>query len=126
VQFLIGWTGSPAATDQLVSQATTNGNGLDWEADFLRPSAANVTSLQLALAEAKFPLIHAGIRTARKLLHRMAGDTGTLIEPPPPTTLSHTAEAYEDTSAKTSGAGGGDGCIVLAEPWTNPADIYTA
>lgn len=126
VQVLIGWTGSPAATDQLVSQATTNGNGLDWEADFLRPSAANVTSLQLALAEAKFPLIHAGIRTARKLLDRMAGDTGTLIETPALTTLIDTAEAFEGTSAKTSGAGGGDCGIVLAEPWVNPEDIYTA
>ena len=126
VQVLIGWTGSPAATDQLVSQATNNGNGMDWEADFLRPSAANVTNLQLALADAKFPLIHAGIRTARKILARMAADTTTLIETPALTTLIETAETFEGTSAKTSGAGGGDCGIVLAEPGVNAEAIYQA
>lgn len=126
VQVLIGWTGSPAATDTLVSQATTNGNGLDWDNDFLRPSAANVTSLILALTEEKFPLIHAGIRTARKLLDRVAHDSGTLIETPTLTTLIETAERFAGTSAKTSGAGGGDCGIVLAEPWVTTEDIDDA
>ena len=126
VQVLIGWTGSPAATDQLVTQVTTNGNGLDWDADFLRPSAANVNSLILALAEQKFPLIHAGIRTARTLLARMAKDTTTLVETPTLTTLIETAEFFEGTSAKTSGAGGGDCGIALAEPWVDAEQIYTA
>lgn len=126
VQVLIGWTGSPAATDTLVNQVTTNGNGLDWDGDFLRPSAANVNSLLLALAEEKFPLLHAGIRTARKLLTRMARDTTTLVETPALTTLIETAERFEGASAKTSGAGGGDCGIVLAEPRVNPDDIYTA
>jgi phosphomevalonate kinase len=126
VQVLIGWTGSPAETDQLVSQATNNGNGLDWDADFLRPSAANVNSLLLALTEQKFPLVHAGIRTARKLLARMAQDTTTLVETPALTELIETAELFEGTSAKTSGAGGGDCGIVLAEPWVNADNIYAA
>ena len=55
-----------------------------------------------------------------------AADTGTLIETPALTTLIDTAETFEGTSAKTSGAGGGDCGIVLAEPWVNPEDIYTA
>lgn len=126
VQVLIGWTGTPAATDHLVTQATTNGNGLDWDADFLRPSAANVNSLLLALAEEKFPLIHAGIRTARKLLARMAQDSATLVETPALTALIELAERFAGTSAKTSGAGGGDCGIVLAEPWVNAHGIYAA
>lgn len=126
VRVLIGWTGSPAATDQLVTQATTNGNALDRDADFVRPSAANVNSLLLALSEQKFPLIHAGIRTARKLLNRMAHDSSTLVETPILTTLITAAEAFEGTSAKTSGAGGGDCGIVLAEPWVDTDDIYHA
>ncbi|HEY4556811.1 MAG TPA: phosphomevalonate kinase [Enteractinococcus sp.] len=126
VQVLIGWTGSPAATDQLVSQVATNGNGLDWETDFLRPSAANVNSLLTALAQQQFPLIHAGIRTARTLLGRMAEATTTLVETPALTQLIETAELFAGTSAKTSGAGGGDCGIVLAEPWVNADDIYTA
>lgn len=126
VQVLIGWTGSPAETDQLVSQATNNGNDLDWDADFLRPSAANVNSLLLALTEQKFPLIHAGIRSARKLLARMAHTTTTLVETPALTALIETAERFAGTSAKTSGAGGGDCGIVLAEPWVNADDMYAA
>lgn len=125
VQVLIGWTGSPAETDQLVTQATSNGNGLDWENGFLRPSAANVNSLVLALSEEKFPLIHARIRTARKLLARMAANTATLIETPQLTALIETVELTEGVSAKTSGAGGGDCGIVLAEPWVDPTVIYT-
>ncbi len=124
VQVLIGWTGSPAETDQLVTQVTTNGNGLNWTDTFLRPSAANVNSLILALGEEKFPLIHTGIRTARKLLARMAAHTGTLIETPQLTMLIETAELIEGVSAKTSGAGGGDCGIVLAEPWVDPTAIY--
>ncbi|GAA4118044.1 phosphomevalonate kinase [Enteractinococcus coprophilus] len=126
VQVLIGWTGSPAQTDDLVTQATTNGNGFDWEDAFLRPSAANVTSLLLALAEAKFALIHSGIRTARTLLARMAEHTATLVETPALTDLIETAQGFAGASAKTSGAGGGDCGIVLAEPWVNAVDIYTA
>lgn len=124
VQVLIGWTGSPAETDQLVNQATSNGNGLDWEDAFLRPSAANVNSLILALAEEKFPLIHAGIRTARTLLAGMAEHTATLIETPQLTTLIESAELLEGVSAKTSGAGGGDCGIVLAEPTVDPELIH--
>lgn len=124
IQVLIGWTGSPAETDQLVSQATSNGAGLSWDDAFLRPSAANVNSLILALAEEKFPLIHVGIRTARALLARMADHTATLIETPQLTTLIESAELLEGVSAKTSGAGGGDCGIVLAEPTVDPAVIY--
>src|SRR5690625_154301 len=124
VQALLGWTARPAATDQLVTQATTNGNGLDWDVDFRRPSAANVNSLILALAEQKFGLIHSNIRTARKLLLRMAQATTTLVETPALATLIETAELFEGVSAKTSGAGGGDCGIVLAEPWVNAQNIY--
>src|SRR5699024_12821778 len=35
-----------------------------------------------------------------------------------------TAELFEGVSAKTSGAGGGDCGIVLAEPWVNAQNIY--
>lgn len=126
VQVLIGWTGSPAQTDDLVTQATTNGNGFDWEEAFLRPSAANVNSLLLALGEGKFPLLHAGMRTARTLLARMAEHTTTLIETPALTDLIETAQRFAGTSAKTSGAGGGDCGIVLAEPCVDPAEIYAA
>lgn len=124
VQVLIGWTGSPAETDQLVNQATSNGGGMNWEDAFLRPSAANVNSLILALAEDKFPLIHAGIRTARALLARMADHTATLVETPQLTALIESAELIEGVSAKTSGAGGGDCGIVLAEPTVDPAVIH--
>src|SRR5699024_1879502 len=72
----------------------------------------------------KFPLIHTGIRTARKLPARMAAHTGTLMETPQLTTLLETAQLVEGVSAKTSGAGGGDCGIVLAEPWVHPAAIY--
>ena len=126
VQVLIGWTGSPAQTDDLVTQATTNGNGFDWDDAFLRPSAANVNSLLLALAEQKFALIHSGIRTARMLLARMAEHTTTLIETPALTDLIETAQRFAGTSAKTSGAGGGDCGIVLAEPGVNAAEVYEA
>ncbi|GAA2045847.1 phosphomevalonate kinase [Yaniella flava] len=124
VQVLIGWTGSPATTDHLVSQATNNGDGLNWGDAFLRPSAANVNALLEALADEKFPTIHAGIRTARTLLARMARGTGTLVETPALTSLIETAEAFDGVSAKTSGAGGGDCGIVLAEPWVDPAAIH--
>lgn len=126
VQVLIGWTGSPAKTDELVTQATTNGNGFDWQDAFLRPSAANVNNLLLALAEEQFALIHSGIRTARNLLTRMAAHTTTLVETPALTDLIETAQHFAGTSAKTSGAGGGDCGIVLAEPWVNAAEIYDA
>ena len=125
VQVLIGWTGSPAETDQLVTQATSNGNGMDWDENFLRPSAANVNSLVEALTEENFSRIHRGIRTGRTLLARMAAHTGTRIETPQLTTLIETAEQLEGVSAKTSGAGGGDCGIVLAEPWVDPAVINT-
>lgn len=126
VHVLIGWTGNPAHTDDLVSQATTNGNGFNWEDAFLRPSAANVNALLLALGEGKFPLIHAAIRTARSLLARMADHTATRIETRTLTALIDTAQTIPGTSAKTSGAGGGDCGIVIAEPSVRPQDIYTA
>src|SRR5699024_11119440 len=116
VQVLIRWTGSPAETDQLVTQATTNGNGLNWTDTFFRPSAANVTSTTLAPSDEKFPPIPTGMRTARKLLARMTEHTGTLTETPQLTTLIETAQLVAGVSARPSGAGGGDCRIVLAEP----------
>src|SRR5699024_10791285 len=124
VQVLIGWTGSPAETDQLVTQATTNGNGLNWTDTFLRPSAANVNSLILALGEEKFPLIHTGIRTARKLLARLASHIGTLIEIPQLCALMQIALLYNCISAKTSVIAGDDSGIVFAEPCVDPVSIY--
>ena len=89
MQLLIGWTGSPASTSQLVDKIT--------------------------LAKAKKPqLYQAGIRRNRELLDELAHFSGVAIQTPALRQLVTLAE-QADGAAKSSGAGGGDCGIVLID-----------
>ena len=121
VRVLVGWTGSPAATDQLVEQ--TRGPvraDAAGRAAFLAESHEVVDDLVAALAGDGDATD--AVRRSRRLLQRLAATSGTAIETPLLTALCDAAERH-GAAGKPSGAGGGDCGIVLADAACDTAPI---
>lgn len=113
LNFLIGWTGRPASSNQLVGavqekkvQSTEQYN------HFLSESKIAVEQLNGALLENNTPDISAAIHRNRDALLQMGQQTNVLIETPKLTTLCTIAQRYGG-AGKTSGAGGGDSGIAF-------------
>lgn len=138
IKLLVGWTGSPASSAELVSSVkssagsdTSAGSGANDTPSAPSPSAPSPSAPQLftykdfcAKSEALVQrliftlengdLVGAanGFACARQLLKDLSALTGTIIETPQLTRLIEDALIY-DVPAKTSGAGGGDCGIAL-------------
>lgn len=113
LNFLIGWTGSPASSDNLVGEVQERKaqTGSQYT-DFLQTSQRAVDELTEALPVADEEKIAHSIRINREVLKQMGQQTNVVIETPQLTTLCEIAESYGG-AAKTSGAGGGDSGIAF-------------
>lgn len=113
LRLVIGWTGSPASTSDLVDEVTSK-RKRDQEAyeQFLEDSKQCVNLMIEGFQTNDILLIQQQIRRNRNLLVKMSQDTGVVIETPALTQLCNVAEQYHG-AAKSSGAGGGDCGIVL-------------
>lgn len=113
LQFLVGWTGSPASSDDLVGavqdkkQQTTE----QYES-FLNESNLSVQLLVSALETNNKQKIKRAIKKNRQALVQMGEESNVVIETPVLKQLCDIAIRHGG-AAKTSGAGGGDSGIAF-------------
>lgn len=113
IRFLVGWTGSPASSNNLVGAVQENKQqtASQYE-DFLEKSQASVTLLAIGMEENNHYKIKDAIKRNRQALKQMSEKTNVLIETPILTQLCELANKHGG-AAKTSGAGGGDSGIAF-------------
>ncbi|EIK87254.1 isopentenyl pyrophosphate isomerase [Gardnerella vaginalis 6119V5] len=121
LKLLVGWTGSPASSAQLVSSVESSvsseiAHSFTYQ-DFCDQSEVCVQKLaqsleKSSLKESELNNISACFAQNRELLQKLSALTGTLIETPKLTRLIEDA-IFAGIPAKTSGAGGGDCAIAL-------------
>lgn len=121
LRLLIGWTGSPASTSDLVDQVsestqTEMDTHLAYQ-EFLDASKQCVETLITSFHERNMPKIKEQIQINRQLLIELSKLTGAKIETPALKELCDLAQQYGG-AAKSSGAGGGDCGIVIADQKT--------
>lgn len=141
LKLLVGWTGSPASSAQLVSSVESSVSSeiahsftyqdfcdqseicvqklaqslenFSLEESSLEESSMRKSSLEKSsLKESELNNISACFAQNRELLQKLSALTGTLIETPKLTRLIEDA-IFAGIPAKTSGAGGGDCAIAL-------------
>lgn len=123
LKLLIGWTGSPASTSDLVDQvATTSYQETDSYHEFLANSAECLRKMIEGFKNGDSQLIKQQITTNRLLLQQLSLLSGVSIETPALTSLCDLAEQFGG-AAKSSGAGGGDCGIVITEENDNTEKI---
>lgn len=138
LDLLVGWTGSPASTEHLVTRVHTP-----------REQASESSAESTAAAQKARPLVSFAaeshtlvddlvaafdaddaeaslttIRSVRTLLRRLSDSTGSLIETEALHDLCEIAETH-GAAAKPSGAGGGDCGIALAHSHTEAQTILS-
>lgn len=125
LKLLVGWTGSPASSAQLVSSVESSvessasseiARPFTYQ-DFCNQSEVCVQKLaqlleKSSIKESELNNISACFAQNRELLQKLSALTGTLIETPKLTRLIEDA-IFAGIPAKTSGAGGGDCAIAL-------------
>ncbi|GGC33886.1 phosphomevalonate kinase [Brevibacterium sediminis] len=138
LDLLVGWTGSPASTEHLVTRVHTPRERTDESSSESSPAAQKPRPLVSFAAEshtlvddlvAAFDADDAEaslttIRAVRGLLRRLSDSTGSLIETEALHDLCEIAETH-GAAAKPSGAGGGDCGIALAHPHTEAQTILS-
>ncbi|MBF0780813.1 MULTISPECIES: phosphomevalonate kinase [unclassified Granulicatella] len=107
--FLVGWTGSPASTEQLVADIKQTKKNVSYQ-QFIQNSRHCIACLESALKTGEHDKIAKYIRYNRQLLQGLSKH----IETPLLRRLCHIAERYHCAS-KVSGAGGGDCGICLIQ-----------
>lgn len=115
LRLLIGWTGSPASTSDLVDQV--NESRADKQTsyeEFLADSKTCVEQIVTGFHQQDISLIKQMIKKNRRLLNELTQITDVVIETPALKTLCDLAENYGG-AAKSSGAGGGDCGIVITD-----------
>lgn len=121
LEVLVGWTGSPASTEDLVSTVYQDADQLDFE-DFLDKSHTCNQNLVQSLELGQLDQVLDLISENRKLLNQMGQAKDKLIETPKLTQLVEIANRH-GASGKSSGAGGGDCGIALVKDSADKADI---
>ncbi|GAA1517400.1 phosphomevalonate kinase [Brevibacterium permense] len=138
LDLLVGWTGSPASTEHLVTrvhtpreQASESSAGSTAAAQKARPlvsfaaeSHTLVDDLVAAFDADDAEASLTTIRSVRTLLRRLSDSTGSLIETEALHDLCEIAETH-GAAAKPSGAGGGDCGIALAHSHTEAQTILS-
>ena len=123
---LIGWTGTPASTSDLVDQVQQSGKNQTEKVIlyqlFLEASKACVEELLHAFDEGNTEEAKAAISRNREILRGLTNITGVTIETTLLEQLCDIAESYGG-AAKSSGAGGGDCGIVFADETTEISKI---
>ncbi|WP_422113862.1 type 2 isopentenyl-diphosphate Delta-isomerase [Gardnerella sp. DNF00622A] len=121
LRLLVGWTGSPASSAELVGSVKAGVESGDLTAhnpaktyeDFCVQSEKCVQKIANALENGDIDALLSGFARNRALLKDLGEITGTLIETPKLTRLIEVAD-NAGLPAKTSGAGGGDCGIAIA------------
>ncbi|MFP1711686.1 type 2 isopentenyl-diphosphate Delta-isomerase [Gardnerella vaginalis] len=121
LRLLVGWTGSPASSAELVGSVKAGVESGDLTAhnpaktyeDFCVQSEKCVQKIANALENGNIDALLSGFAQNRELLKDLGEITGTLIETPKLTRLIEVAD-NAGLPAKTSGAGGGDCGIAIA------------
>ncbi|HFI0943016.1 TPA: phosphomevalonate kinase [Streptococcus suis] len=117
LDLLVGWTGSAASTDRLVSQMESQKSQAEKEqvhSQFLADSKTCVEQLIVACQTNDSASVRQAISQNRKLLQDFARGMGLVIETPQLSQLCDLAQTY-GAVAKSSGAGGGDCGICLVD-----------
>ncbi|HEL1549431.1 phosphomevalonate kinase [Streptococcus suis] len=117
LDLLVGWTGSAASTDRLVSQMESQKSQAEKEqvhSQFLADSKTCVEQLIVACQTGNRTVARQAIAQNRKLLQDFARGMGLVIETPQLSQLCDLAQTY-GAVAKSSGAGGGDCGICLVD-----------
>ncbi|HEM3544499.1 TPA: phosphomevalonate kinase [Streptococcus suis] len=117
LDLLVGWTGSAASTDRLVSQMESQKSQAEKEhihSQFLADSKTCVEQLIVACQTNDSASARQAIAQNRKLLQDFARGMGLVIETPRLSQLCDLAQTY-GAVAKSSGAGGGDCGICLVD-----------
>lgn len=110
----IGWTQTPASTENLVGKLIQqHPENNSFFQDFLREASDSVHRLKQAFQDRKTELIQDEIRFYRQLLLKLNQSYQLNIETPDLTELIEIAENHQ-YAAKSSGAGGGDCGIAIA------------
>ncbi|MEO1783048.1 phosphomevalonate kinase [Enterococcus diestrammenae] len=126
LRLLIGWTGSPASTSDLVDQVhESKEHRQERYREFLADSRQCVEEMIQAFNQKNIPLIKEKIIENRGLLHRLTRITGVVIETPALKTMCDLATQYHG-AAKSSGAGGGDCGIVITDQKTGILPLMSA
>ncbi|WP_280405137.1 phosphomevalonate kinase [Nocardia brasiliensis] len=113
VRLLVGWTGQPASTDGLAGKSSRSRSGQHYH-HFLASTESSVRSLIDAVTADEPAVIAADIRRARTTLMEFDDATGLGIMTPGLHALCRAAESV-GAAAKSSGAGGGDCGIAVAD-----------
>ncbi|MEG3309614.1 phosphomevalonate kinase [Streptococcus suis] len=117
LDLLVGWTGSAASTDRLVSQMENQKSQAEKEqihVQFLADSKICVEQLIVACQTNDLVSARQALAQNRKLLQDFARGMGLVIETPQLSQLCDLAQTY-GAVAKSSGAGGGDCGICLVD-----------
>lgn len=121
MRLLIGWTGTPASTSDLVDQVKqskqSESNKQKAYENFLGDSHSCVKKMIEGFLSGNVRIIKKMMIENRRLLGNLAKTTGVRIETPALKQLCDLAETYGG-AAKSSGAGGGDCGIVIADQKT--------
>jgi phosphomevalonate kinase len=118
-RLVVGWTGEPASTSQLVDGMQRRKGQEDSHYEtFLDDSRHCVDALVAAFDADDLSGAQKQLHRARRLLVRLGVSVGISIETPDLTLLCDSAE-FVGAAAKSSGAGGGDCGIVLADDSTD-------
>lgn len=126
LRLLIGWTGSPASTSDLVDQVYQSKEAKEkGYAKFLAGSKDCVNRLIDGFLNEDSRTIKKMITENRKLLVGLSSLTGVTIETPALKKLCDLAETYRG-AAKSSGAGGGDCGIVIVDQKTGILPLMSA
>ena len=138
LDLLVGWTGSPASTEHLVTRVhTPREQAAESSAEttaapqktrplvsFAAESHTLVDNLVAAFDADDAEASLTTIRSVRTLLRRLSDSTGSLIETEALHDLCEIAETH-GAAAKPSGAGGGDCGIALAHSHTEAQTILS-
>ncbi|MDO5457095.1 MAG: phosphomevalonate kinase [Atopococcus tabaci] len=112
LQIGVGWTGSPASTDELIEKMHQENTSEFVMEDFLRKNEENNKELIYHLENGPFEGIGKNIQTSRQLLKELGQARQISIETPLLTRFIEITEKHR-AFAKTSGAGGGDCGVAL-------------
>ncbi|WP_295728149.1 phosphomevalonate kinase [uncultured Limosilactobacillus sp.] len=119
LSLVIGWTGKPASTSQLVDKiAVFKARQQEQYQVFLNASRTCIQKMINGFHEGSLSMIQDEIRYNRSLLQELARRSGVQIETPVLRQLCQIAEHFGG-AAKTSGAGGGDCGIVAIDANAN-------
>ena len=125
LKLVIGWTGKPASTSQLVDKiALFKAEHQAEYHQFLENSRRCLKAMIAGFQTNNLSAIQDQIRTNRILLANLAKRSGVAIETPL-LQLCQIAEQFGG-AAKTSGAGGGDCGIVAIDHQANLAELTNA